>query len=183
MARLPYLSQEDLAEQDRDVLTRPGNLFRVLAHSPEAFRRFGALGGWIRSGSALDPRLRELAILQVGYLTRSQYEYAHHIEIGRRFGVSDDDIRAIAAESAGEPTALAALDRAVLQLTREMTADVQGSEDAFGIVREGLGPEQTIDLLMTIAYYNLVVRLLLTLEVELEDGYRPLLAEFPLPDA
>ncbi|WP_343394747.1 carboxymuconolactone decarboxylase family protein [Candidatus Amarobacter glycogenicus] len=59
--------------------------------------------GFIRNKSRLDGRLRELAILQVGdTLPRSEYEYSHHIKIGRDFGVGDDDIRSIASESAGE---------------------------------------------------------------------------------
>ena len=54
----------------------------------------------------LDPRLRELAILQVGYLAKSPYEYSHHVKIGREFGVSDDDIRAIGEETAGRASKL-----------------------------------------------------------------------------
>jgi alkylhydroperoxidase family enzyme len=63
MARLPYLNQEDLSEENKRLLQRPANLYRLLVHSPEAFRNFSRLGGWIRSGSTLDPRLREIAIL------------------------------------------------------------------------------------------------------------------------
>ena len=183
MARLPYLDQEDLAEEDRELLARPANLFRLLVHSPDAYRRFGALGGWIRTGSTLDPRLREMAILQVGYLTRCEYEYSHHITLGRRFGVSDDDIRAITAETAGEQTALDELDRAVLRLAREMTTELRGSDEAFETVRARLSEEHVIDLLMTVAFYNLVVRLLFTLDIDLEDDYRALLTEFPFADA
>ena len=77
-----------------------------MAHSPNGARAFHGLGEFIRHQSRLDPRLRELAILQVGYLTKSVYEYTHHIKIGRGFGVSDDDIRALAAETAGRPSKL-----------------------------------------------------------------------------
>ena len=129
MARLPYLDAQDLAEEDRALLARPANLFRAYVHSPEAFRNFSRLGGYIRSRSTLDPRLRELAILQVGYLTRAEYEYTHHIQLGRdQFGVSDEDIRAIAAETSGEDSGLPDLDRAVLRLAREMTDELQGNE-------------------------------------------------------
>jgi alkylhydroperoxidase family enzyme len=183
MARLPYLDREDLPEEHRSLLDRPANLFRVLVHSPEAFRNFSRLGGWIRNTSTLDGRLREMAILQVGYLAGSEYDYTHHIEIGRRFGVSDDDVRAIARETAGETTPLSALDRAVLRLAREMTVEIEGSEEAFEEIRSHLSPEHLIDLLMTIAFYNLVVRLLATLEVDLEDDYRHLLDEFPMRGA
>ena len=38
MARLPYLSVSDLAEEDRDLLARDINLHRLLAHSPAGAR-------------------------------------------------------------------------------------------------------------------------------------------------
>ena len=79
---------------------------------------------YIRHKSKLDPRLRELAILQVGYLANSPYEYSHHVKIGREFGVSDDDIRAIGEETAGRPSKLDPLAKAVLRAAREMTQDL-----------------------------------------------------------
>src|SRR6266849_178495 len=106
MARLPYLEQSDLAPEFQDLLARNINLFRALAHSPRGARAFSDLGAFIRRKSALDPRLREMAILQVGYLARSPYEYSHHIKIGRDFGVCDDDVRAMIAETAGKTSAL-----------------------------------------------------------------------------
>src|SRR5690606_17027464 len=92
MARVPYLTKDDLPEEHKALLARDIALNRALAHTPNGMRAFGTLGGFIRNTSTLDPRLREMAILQVGYLTRSRYEYSHHIKIGRDFGVSDDDI-------------------------------------------------------------------------------------------
>jgi alkylhydroperoxidase family enzyme len=68
MARLPYLNQDDLCEEDNRPLQRPSNLFRLLVRSSEAVRNFSRLGGWIRRGSSLDARLREMAILQAGYV-------------------------------------------------------------------------------------------------------------------
>jgi alkylhydroperoxidase family enzyme len=105
MARVPYLDAADLDEADRPLLARPINLFRGLAHSPDRLARFHAIGDWIRHESEVDLRLRELAILQVGYLTRSHYEYAHHIRIGRDFGLSDDDIRLVLGLSREEVVA------------------------------------------------------------------------------
>ena len=65
MARVPYLEQSDLAPEDQDLLKRPIWLAKALVNSPKAARAFFGLGGYIRHGSKLDPRLRELAILQV----------------------------------------------------------------------------------------------------------------------
>src|ERR1051325_7106600 len=106
MARVPYLQQSDLPPEHQDILARPIALNRAMANSPNAARAMTGLAMYIRHKSKLDPRLREMAILQVGYLARSPYEYSHHIKIGRDFGVGGDDIRAMIAETAGRQTAL-----------------------------------------------------------------------------
>ena len=62
---------------------------KLLVNSPGMARVFNGIGGYIRFESKLDPRLRELAILQVGRPERSEYEFIHHVKIGREFGVSD----------------------------------------------------------------------------------------------
>ena len=136
MARLPYLSKEYLAPEDQDLLARDFNLGKLLAYSPNAARSFGQLGMWIRTGSKLNPRLRELAILQVGYVTKCVYEYTHHIQIGRDAGVSDDDIRAIAIETRGDTSQLDEPARLVLRASREMTTDLAMSEATFSALKE-----------------------------------------------
>ena len=86
MARVPYLDPADLAPGNRDLLARNINLYRALVHSPDATRSFLELARYIRFHSKLDARLREMAILQVGYSANSPYEYSHHVKIGREFG-------------------------------------------------------------------------------------------------
>ena len=120
MARLPYLEPDQVAPEYRDMLKRNTNLHKLLVNSPDMARAFNGIGSFIRFKSKLDPRLRELAILQVGYVARSPYEYSHHVKIGRDFGVSDDDIRAIATETAGRASALEPLAKIVLKAAREM---------------------------------------------------------------
>ena len=181
MARVPYLDKSDLAVADQELLAREIALHRALAHSPKGARAFIGLGKFIRHESRLDPRLRELAILQVGYLARSPYEYSHHIKIGREFGVSDADIRAMIDETAGRPSHLDGPAKLVLRAAREMTSDLRVSDATFAALRKHLDHERLVDLVMTIAFYCGVVRLLASLEIDVEDEYRRYLEEFPLP--
>src|SRR5262249_25477346 len=150
MARVPYFDRADLPPEHQDLLNRPINLFRALVNSPGAARGWSTVGHYIRHGSKLDPRLRELAILQVGYLTRSPYEYSHHVKIGHDFGLSDDDIRAIAAETEGRPSVLEPLAKIVLKAAREMTTDLAISEATFATLRESFDNERLTDLVLTI---------------------------------
>ncbi len=181
MTRLPYLDQDSVAPENRDLLQRDLNLYRVVIHSPNGLRAFRGLGRFIREQGRLDPRLRELAILQVGYLTRSRYEWAHHIEIGRTFGVSDADIRAIGAETAGRSTDLDVLAKKVLKAAREMTLNLTISDETFAILGQYLDPECMVELVLAISFYNGVVRMLASLQIDVEKDCVPYLEEFPLP--
>lgn len=181
MARLPYLEKSDLAPGHQDLMKRDIALYRQLAHSPDALRAFQGLGGYIRFGSKVDGRLRELAILQVGYLARAPYEWSHHIRIGRDFGVSDADIAALIADTEGRPATLDALASLVLKGAREMTSAGAMSAGTFTSLQAHLDNEQLVDLIVTIAFYNAVVRVLGSLEIDVEPDYLPYLQRFPLP--
>jgi len=181
MARVPSLGPEEVAPEHRDLLARPIALHKALINSPGALRAFSALGQYIRHGSRLDPRLRELAILQVGYLARAPYEWSHHIKIGHDFGVTDDDIRALIAETEGRRSALAPLARSVLLAAREITEAGAVTAATYATLAASLDAELLVDLIVTISFYCGVVRVLGSLQIEVEDEYMPYLRQFPLP--
>lgn len=187
MARLPYLQQSDLAPADRDLLAPRSfdnsvpNLYRILAYSPNMMRKQNALALHIRHDSRLDPRLRELAILQVGYSTRQPYEYSHHVKLGMSFGVSEEDIRAIALETAGKPSNIDPLAKLVLRAARELVAGTMMSDATFDALKQQLNGELLLELVQAIAQYIGIVRLLSTFQIDVEDDYQPYLKKFPLP--
>ena len=153
MARLPYLDIDDLDEKNQDLLKRPINLFRQLVNSTGGARAFGTLGHYIRYKSNLDPRIREMAIIQVGFLTKSEYEYTHHVKLGtEQFGVSEKDIRAITEETTGIQTTLQNL-KGRSSFRKEMVTDLKISNENFDILQNNLSHEHLIDLVLTIAFY------------------------------
>jgi alkylhydroperoxidase family enzyme len=181
MARLPYLEKSDLKPEDQGLLSRDINLHKALAHNPDAARAFSGLGQYIRHKTKLDARLRELAILQVGWLARSPYEWSHHVKIGYDFGVTDADIEALIAESRGEVSALEPLARLVLKAAREVHDGPGVQYDTFAALRAELDNESLMDLVVTAAFYCAVVRTLASLEVDVEDSYMPYLKKYPFP--
>ncbi|MDF1794180.1 MAG: carboxymuconolactone decarboxylase family protein [Thalassobaculaceae bacterium] len=183
MARVPYLTADDLAPEDKELLKRPITLHRALVNSPGMARAFGTLGGYIRHGSTLDPRLRELAIIQVGYLTRSPYEYSHHCRLGiEQFGVSEEDVRAITRDTEADGGGgFPELDSAVLRAAREMVTDLAVSDATFAVLDTKLDRADLVDLIVTIGFYCGVVRILASLEIDVEDDYAKWLERFPLP--
>lgn len=181
MARLPYLEPDQIAPRYRHMLKRGTNLHKLLVNSPDMAKAFIGVGEFIRFQSKLDPRLRELAILQVGWIEKSEYEFAHHVKIGDEFGVTEEDIRGLIAETGGEASNLEPVAKAVVKGAREMARDLGMSDATFLEIKEHLSDEHMTDLVLTIAFYCAVVRVLATLKVENEPHYATVLKQYPMP--
>ena len=201
MARVPYLTESELAEADRPLLypstllvaevsraenlegKRPANLYRALANSPEALRHWSVFGRWLPRGCEVPPRLRELAILQVGYLTATPYQWSHHIKSGRDAGLSDQDIRGLIAANSGQAHGLGAVETLVLQAVREITLEARMRGNTWDKLLTHLTEPRLVDLTIIISHCNAVARVLGTLCIDVEPEFQPFLDEFPLPGA
>jgi uncharacterized peroxidase-related enzyme len=177
VARLPYLNREQLPESERDIfddLIRQrgavGNIFRVAAHSPLLLRRMLHFSDGLRNRTRLDPRLRELAIMTVGRLTGCEYEYVHHQALARRVGVRPEQVERLAAWDT-DP-AFNEQERAVIRYATEVTQHVRVSDATFDALRGFLDPEQIVELTLNVGFYNMVVRFLLPLQVDVEPEAR-----------
>ena len=180
MARLPYLTQDDLKPEDKGLLSRDINLYRILVHNPEAMRAFSSLGQYLRHRTTLDARLRELVILQIGWLARSPYEWSHHVKIGYDFGVTDADIEGLIADTDGKPSSLDAKARLALQAAREIHAG-GCSEATFKALQGSFDNAEILDIVVTATFYCAVVRLLASFAMDVEESYMPYLKKYPLP--
>jgi len=181
MARLPYIDADQLPPEQRDLLKRPINLTRLLVNSPGMAKAFHGIGGYIRNNSTLDSRLRELAILQVGWMEKSEYEFTHHVKIGKEFGVTDEDIQGLFLETECKPSKLDPFTRTVLKGAREMVRNIGMSDETFAEIKKHLSNEHMTDLVLTIAFYCAVVRVLATMKIDNEPQYKEVLKQYPIP--
>jgi alkylhydroperoxidase family enzyme len=178
-ARVPYIDREDLPEADRvlyDNLSKErggvpvGNIFRTLANAPNLLRRFLGLGNELRNGTQLDPKLRELALMTVGRLTNAEYEFTHHWNISLRVGVKREQLEHLASF---ETSALFDdHERAVMRYASEATTAIKVSDATFTALRTFLDNRRVTELVVNVAFYNAVVRVLVPLGVELEADAR-----------
>jgi alkylhydroperoxidase family enzyme len=169
--RVPYLP-EDVREPDelvRAIRARRGggllNLDRTLLHSPAFAKGWSALMGAVRTQLSIPPRLRELAICAVAVLNGADYEFHHHAPELKAAGATPALLEAVRRLDLTDP-ALDPADRAVLQLTIEMTRQVNVEESTFAAVRAVLpSPQHLVELTGTIAAYNLVSRFLVAMQI------------------
>jgi AhpD family alkylhydroperoxidase len=160
-------SRPELAEMERQILKERGRistLYRVLLNSAPLVRGWEAMFTAIRNRASLPARLRELAILRIAVLNGAPYEFDAHVPHAQKAGVPD---AAIAALKTGTVSgALAPLDRLVIELTDAMTRDIEVPDALFERVREHFDAEQLVELVATIAAYNMVSRFLVALRIE-----------------
>lgn len=176
MPRIPY-KPADLAEPAELVAAirerRGGhllNLDRMLLHSPPLAAGWNVYLKAVRTGLSLSPKLRELAMCVVAVINGAEYEFIHHAPEFISAGGSEAQVQAMRAPDAAAVDAALfdPSERAALALTIAMTRDVRVPDAVMQAVREQLGDQQTVELVATIAAYNMVSRFLVALGVEPE---------------
>ncbi|MCX7981502.1 MAG: carboxymuconolactone decarboxylase family protein [Syntrophales bacterium] len=174
MARVRLLQNDEVSPEFQEIFegikSRGGrvlNLFRCVAHSPQAGSAFLKLGNALLFRGTIPPVWRELAILRVGNLCKAHYEWTQHVKIARRVGVRESQIAALpewdkSAEFSNE-------ERVILRFTDEETLNIGVSQKTVESVLEILGEEGLVELSILVGYYGMVCRVLETLDIELEQ--------------
>jgi 4-carboxymuconolactone decarboxylase len=141
------------------------HLFHMQLYNPAIVDGWLRLGTAVRFKSELDDATRELAICLVARTTGAEYEWRAHKRIAMEQGFSEAALEAIRDWRSGE---FDERQRAVLELTEQLTKDVDVSDTAFDAARKHLSPRQLVELVTTVGYYNMVARFLVGLRIDLE---------------
>ena len=177
---IPYVSDtppagvEELYNTIRD--RRGGkllNLDRMLLNSPEFARGWNTMFGAIRGKLAVPPKLLELAIMAIAVMNRADYEWQAHEPFFLSAGGTQRQLEAL---KKGVPKAIKnaklfdELERATLSLTYEMTRNVTVKKPTIAKIRSLLPTQQVVELIGTIAGYNMVSRFLIATGINLEEA-------------
>ena len=144
------------------------NLDRMLLNSPAFAVGWNGFLGAVRTSLTLDAKLRELAICAVAVLNRADYELLQHAPEWLAAGGTQAQLERLDDYDAALQDAVlfSEVERAVLQLTLEMTRNVQVTNACFTRVQQALGSAQAqVELVGVIAAYNMVSRFLEALQV------------------
>ena len=173
--RITPLPESDWNDETKELLEglrRDGqvyNIFATLARHPQLLKRWLVFGGHILGKSTLPAREREIVILRMGWLCRAEYEWGHHVAIGKQVGLDENDIKRIGegADAAGLDPFEATLIRAV----DELHANTFIGDSTWQALAERYSTEQILDLLFTAGQYKLVSMVLNSVGVQLEEGF------------
>lgn len=143
------------------------NIFRTLAKHPKLFEAFGRFGGLLLSGVGFPPRERELVILRTGWRSGSVYEWGQHVVIGRREGVTDEEITRLRTPGL---EGWSDADRPLIAFADELCQSNVVSDATWDALAGRFTEQQLIELTMLCGFYRLVAGTLNTLGIELDEG-------------
>jgi alkylhydroperoxidase family enzyme len=176
--RIPPLPESqwdpELAEVwNRDNPARPGgarvlNIFRTLAHHPKLLKRWTVFGNHVLFKSTLPPRERELVILRIGWLCRSQYEWGQHVRIGLDSGLTEQEVQRVMAGP--DAPGWSPHDADLLRAADELHRDSRVSDATWARLAARYDRKQMLDLLFAVGQYTLVSMVLNSCGVELDPG-------------
>ena len=177
MARLPLLDRDDLAQGDRAVYDRlqasrgvpTGNIWRALANAPNLLDRILSLADELRHGVAIDKQYREIAVLMVGLMSGSRYEFDHHWNAAVKAGIPEKRSSISSPTSRRRPCSPQP-ERAVLRYAREASLG-EVTDATWQALRAHFDERQALEIVVTVAWYACVVRILVPLKIENEPWF------------
>jgi alkylhydroperoxidase family enzyme len=154
----------------RDDRPKALNALGTLARYPQLARAFHTFNGHVLFGSSLSPRQRELLVLRVAAVRRSDYEWAQHVFLARDAGLEDDDIARIAVGP--EASGWSSLDRAMVRAVDELVGDALISDSTWAALAGQLDEQQLMDLVFTVGAYEVLAMAFRSFGVELDADLR-----------
>ena len=159
--RYKPLAREALAPEQRSVYdaivagprgTVPAP-FHIFLQSAPLADRVQQLGGLLRYGTGLTPRLSELAILVTAAHWHAEYEWSVHEAEARKAGLPEAVIRAIAA---GTRPGLEGDDALVYEFASTFFAKRDVPDELFAAATARFGEKTTVELASILGYYSML---------------------------
>lgn len=160
------------AWQSGERAIRGMNGLGVTLGYPALAKAFLTFNNHVATGSTLSRRIREILILRISWLRRSEYEFVQHVVLGRRAGLSDAEIERITLgpDAPGWDAIEADLVRAV----DELHADACIQEPTWQRLAAHFEPNQLLDLVFCVGCYDVLAMVFKTFGVQLEPGNDPI---------
>jgi alkylhydroperoxidase family enzyme len=156
---------------DRLLAERGPNLehiFLALANAPDLAEAILGMATALRKKTALSRVFRELAVVTVGLVADAPYETDHHWNAALHAGVRQEQLETLGDFETA--SCFTEQERAVIRLANQVTVTGKVTDSAWEAL-SFLGDRVRLELLLTIAWYNCVVRIILPLQIEKEPWF------------
>ena len=177
MQRVPLAQFEPaLAKRLQELWGEPPNLYKALGNHPKLIAAWTEFSKTLRYDTRTPRALRELVILRGAQLMRSEYEWAQHLPMARKAGVSEAQIKDLPSWKTSSQ--FNAREKAALALSEAVT---QGrvSDEVYAEAMRQFDHHDYVELSVTAAFYAMVGRMLDAMGVQLEPEFKDFSPKLP----
>ena len=160
-------TRPELAEVEGRILAERGRislLYQVLLNSGPIAAGWERMLTAVRNQTGVPADLRELMILRVAVLNRAPFEFDAHVPHAERAGVGREKIEATLTVPLPDGV-FTADERLVLDLADAMTRDIEVPDALMERLCGRFDGRGVVEVVATVAAYNMVSRLLVALGV------------------
>ncbi|MEH1847553.1 MAG: carboxymuconolactone decarboxylase family protein [Nostoc sp.] len=141
--------------------------FNVVLQSPEIVAAFGILQSVEAKNTTLSERVRQVVILTVGSIWKSQYELYAYKAAARKAGITEEAIDALVT---GRPSeSLTDEEKRAQAFAEEITRNHRVSKEMFDQLKATFGIRGIVDILFLAGCYDIVCSLLNAFEVPVPE--------------
>ena len=170
MPRVPLADFEpQLKRRVEELWGTPPNLYKALANHPRLVAAWTEFSKTLRHDTRTPRALRELVILRGAQLMRSEYEWAQHLAMARKAGISEAKIRNLSAWRTSPE--FDAREKAALALGEAVTQG-EVTESVYAEAMRHFDHHDYVEIAIVAAVYVMVGRMLDAMGVELEPEMR-----------
>lgn len=146
-----------------------------LAHYPALAKAFLTLNKHVAADSTLSARERELLILRISWLRQSEYEYVQHVILGRRAGLTEDELGLIQAgpDAPGWSTE----DAELIRVADDLYSHARIANDTWARLSTRFSSQQIMDMIFLVGCYEVLAMAIKSFDIPLEPGVAGLDAE------
>lgn len=148
---------------DRRNSRDAGAAMTMLVHHPKLARVFLKFNVELLYRGELPGKLRELAILRTAHRRGCEYEWAHHVAMGKAEGLTDSDIEDLQHGVVSDE-----LHQAVINAADELDAQSRLSPATEAVLTKHLDEHQLMELVFTVGCYCMLAMAFNTFGVELD---------------
>jgi 4-carboxymuconolactone decarboxylase len=159
-------TRPDLSAIEARILSERGRislLYQALLNSEAIATGWEAMLTAVRNRTGVSPAIREMIILRVAVLNDAGFEFDAHVPHALKAGFSQEKIDALRDPMPSE--LFDEEERLLLELTDCMTRDVKVPEALVSRVTARHDPKTVVELVATVAAYNMVSRFLVALNI------------------
>ncbi len=168
---------DDYEDSIKSFIYEKGSIYNIRATMTMHRRlrlKWILMASHVTYDSSLPPREKEILILRNAWLCRCEYEWDHHVLVGKRTGLSNEEIDQI--KKGPDAQGWSPFDMTLLCAVDELHKNKIISNETWKSLSERYNTQNLMDLIFVVGAYNMLAMFMNSFGLQTEDCVKKMLA-------